>query len=233
IFDPASDYGETKDVPCNNWLHFLQRDGQMHLSVAVRANDAIWGFSGINFFEWSVLQELVANSVGAGVGELTWFVGSMHVYDRHYDVADDILRNNSPRSPYDFGVPNLPLHADIASIDGLLSEFMEIEKQARAGHYLPLGTRLDDPFLSGCAAMLQLYNMLRLDAAREDIVTALAELPASDLRVAAVEYFSRRWGSVFVYDLPLTPPEWEFLAHHFLSVGQLRAHREVSMAHPA
>ncbi|MGL5808389.1 MAG: thymidylate synthase, partial [Nocardioides sp.] len=46
IFDPASDYGETKDVPCNNWLHFLQRDGQMHLSVAVRANDAIWGFSG-------------------------------------------------------------------------------------------------------------------------------------------------------------------------------------------
>lgn len=54
IFDPALDNVETLDVPCNNWLHFLQRDGILALNVSVRANDAIWGFSGINVFEWSV-----------------------------------------------------------------------------------------------------------------------------------------------------------------------------------
>ncbi len=223
IFDPAGDYGDTKDVPCNNWLHFLQRDNLMHLSVAVRANDAIWGFSGINFFEWSVLQELIANSAGSErVGELNWFVGSMHVYQRHYAVAEKILRNSCPRSPYDFGVPTLPLRADISTMDEQLAGLMELERQSRLGNYPEAVARLQDPFLAGCASMLQVYNMLLNGSDRKQIVAAIAALPPSDLRVAAVEYLSRKWGSLFTYELPLTTQEWSFLEHHFMSAGRLR-----------
>jgi len=29
LFDPAKDFTETLDVPCNNWLHFLVRHGRL------------------------------------------------------------------------------------------------------------------------------------------------------------------------------------------------------------
>lgn len=52
IFDPAIDYQSSKDIPCNNWLDWLVRGGKLHLGIALRSNDAVWGFSGINSFEW-------------------------------------------------------------------------------------------------------------------------------------------------------------------------------------
>ena len=62
IYDPAADTGGGLDVPCNNWLHFLVRDGVVQLHVATRSNDIMWGWSGINAFEWSVLVQVVANA---------------------------------------------------------------------------------------------------------------------------------------------------------------------------
>lgn len=87
IWDPASDYGETKDVPCNNWLHFLSRGGKLDLHVAIRSNDLVWGWSGINQFEWSVLLEVVAYYTGLQVGRIHYAVSSLHMYDRHWDKA--------------------------------------------------------------------------------------------------------------------------------------------------
>ena len=55
IFDPARDFVESLDIPCNNWLSWLIRDGKLHLNVAVRSNDAMWVCSSLNAFEWSVL----------------------------------------------------------------------------------------------------------------------------------------------------------------------------------
>jgi len=40
------------------------RDGKLHMNVIVRDNDAVWGFSEINSFEWSVLQEMMAYWTG-------------------------------------------------------------------------------------------------------------------------------------------------------------------------
>src|SRR5579884_2635761 len=51
-FDPAVDFIDSKDIPCNNWIHWLVRDNHLHMNVAVRSNDIMWGFSGINAFEW-------------------------------------------------------------------------------------------------------------------------------------------------------------------------------------
>jgi thymidylate synthase len=61
IFDPSVDYQDSLDVPCTNWLHFTVRDNKLDLSIAVRSNDIMWGFSGINTFEWSVVQEMMAH----------------------------------------------------------------------------------------------------------------------------------------------------------------------------
>src|SRR5260370_32779014 len=50
IFDPAVDFIDSKDIPCNNWIHWLVRDDRLHINVPVRSNDLICGFSCLNSF---------------------------------------------------------------------------------------------------------------------------------------------------------------------------------------
>lgn len=232
IFDPASDYGDSKDVPCNNWLHFLRRGDSLNLSVAVRANDAIWGFSGINFFEWSVLQEIIAVSVGARPGDLNWFVGSMHVYERHYATAERIRRNTAPVSPYHYGVPSLAITTTVDELDRQLDSVLKAERLARDGEYVPRVAGLTDPFFAACTRMLQIYNMVRNDEPVEALLDALAGLPPSDFRVAAIEYLARKRGADFSYELPLLAQERAFLEHHFKAEAALAEHRADEPAAP-
>lgn len=90
IYDGTKDFCDSKDIPCNNWLNFQLRDGKLHMNVAVRSNDLIWGCSGINMFEWSVLQHMLAEWLGVEVGTQTWLQGSLHVYERHFDMLDSL-----------------------------------------------------------------------------------------------------------------------------------------------
>lgn len=91
IFDPVVDTAPGKDIPCNNWLHFLIRDNQLHLHVAVRSNDLIWGWSGINYFEWSTLLEVVASLLNVEVGKMHFSISSLHVYEPHWKRARNIM----------------------------------------------------------------------------------------------------------------------------------------------
>lgn len=91
IWDPAQDWVQgSKDYPCNNWLHFIVRDGKLHLNVGVRSNDLIWGFTHVDFFGWAVLQELIANAVGVKPGKIHWNATSLHIYERHFQLVDSI-----------------------------------------------------------------------------------------------------------------------------------------------
>ena len=91
IYDPAVDSAPGKDIPCNNWVHFLARDGKLHAHVAIRSNDAMWGWSGINSFEWSILTQVVAAYAGLMPGTITYDISSLHLYERHYDKAQRII----------------------------------------------------------------------------------------------------------------------------------------------
>ena len=93
IWDPAQDYVDCKDVPCNNWLHFLARDGVLDLHVAIRSNDLVWGWSGINQFEWSVLLEIVAAYTELKPGRIHYSVSSLHIYERHWKMARKLEPN--------------------------------------------------------------------------------------------------------------------------------------------
>lgn len=91
IYDPAADSVPGKDIPCNNWVHFLARGGKLHAHVAIRSNDVMWGWSGINSFEWSVLNQVVAAYAGLLPGSITYDISSLHLYERHYDKAQRIV----------------------------------------------------------------------------------------------------------------------------------------------
>lgn len=84
IYDAEVDSQPGKDIPCNDFITFQSRLGVLNMHVFVRSNDLVWGWSGINAFEWSVLQEVVAGILGIGVGNLTFSISSLHLYDRHW-----------------------------------------------------------------------------------------------------------------------------------------------------
>lgn len=92
IFDPAVDFQTTKDVPCNNWISFAIRNGKLHTHVAVRSNDAFWGLSGINAFEWTFLSQVVAFLTATEPGSLTFSTTSLHLYEHHWDRARKVAR---------------------------------------------------------------------------------------------------------------------------------------------
>lgn len=98
IFDPELDFVQTKDVPCNNWLSFIIRDGKLHTHVAVRSNDAFWGLSGINYFEWTIVGQVLAYLVGVEPGSLTFSTTSLHLYEHHWERAGKIAQESLPGS---------------------------------------------------------------------------------------------------------------------------------------
>lgn len=211
LFDPARDYAETLDVPCNNWLHFLQRDSTLQLNVAVRANDAIWGFSGINVFEWSVLHELMATSLGWEVGRMSWFTGTMHIYERHYEMAKRIVRHRGFPSVYEFGISPLPMTIELDQLDEVMQAVFTVEELAHAGDREKaknVNESIADPFFSSCATILRIYQAFAQQQDPDAAFKIVNELPVSDLRLAVVEYLSRRLRR---RDVPLLPVELDYL----------------------
>lgn len=136
IFDPSVDFEASKDIPCNNWLHFLNRDGRLNLHVAVRSNDLMWGWSGINAFEWSVLQEIVASCLGVMVGTLTFSISSLHLYEHHWVKAEKIGAEGGVGAYR--GQPmnllrgdGLPGATTLTTWDSLVDDFFNAEKVIR------------------------------------------------------------------------------------------------------
>ncbi|HEY7782734.1 MAG TPA: thymidylate synthase [Ktedonobacterales bacterium] len=196
IFDPAVDYAASRDIPCNNWLQVLIRDGRLHLHVAIRSNDAIWGFSGINTFEWSVLQEMLAVWTGTQVGEVTYFIGSLHLYARHEQRARQMVAAAFPHTLYDFGFGGPRFSTPLDQVDRAVREWFTIEdrlRTARAGDRELVAEidRVPDDLFRTALRMLHLYNRSLNGAPAEEIAGLIEALPVSDFRVAAIEYFTR------------------------------------------
>lgn len=203
IWDPTVDSTPGKDLACNNWLHFLARRGKINLLVGIRSNDAMWGWSGINAFEWSALLEIVAGMIGHEVGTLSFAVGSFHLYDRHWEKARHIARQGGNFMYDDSPRFNATGMDDMTSFDYCADEWFRIEEEIRTGLDPRLAVEsFPEPMLQSWLRVLQWYwtgdvsylqplRHTRLYAACQvgtkpagepQPVSALAEPPERDLR---------------------------------------------------
>lgn len=80
LFESGDIINRKKDVPCTCTLHFLLRKNRLHAVVNVRSNDAFKGLPH-DIFAFTMLQEIIARSVGVDIGEYIHQVGSLHLYD--------------------------------------------------------------------------------------------------------------------------------------------------------
>lgn len=93
LWNPALEcvVDKTKDFPCSNWVHFMIRDGRLNCTVVMRSNDVVWGWSSINVYEFTVLQEVIAGCLGIPVGKYTHLSDSFHIYDKYYEKMGEFI----------------------------------------------------------------------------------------------------------------------------------------------
>jgi thymidylate synthase len=73
----------------------------------MRSNDLIWGVP-YDVFVFTFLQELAAMELQVGLGTYHHFAGSLHIYDRHFNLVDEILSNNDDYALDITPMPELP-----------------------------------------------------------------------------------------------------------------------------
>jgi thymidylate synthase len=108
IIDAEDVASKEPAIPCTNTLQFLVRADRLHLVVSMRSNDAYLGFPH-DVFAFTMLQELVARTLGVELGTYIHTVGSFHLYDHHVEGTKDYLRegfqNIIPMTPMPMGDP--------------------------------------------------------------------------------------------------------------------------------
>jgi|ERR1051326_831620 thymidylate synthase len=192
LFDPARDFVNSRDIPCNNWLSWIARDGKLHLSVAIRSNDAMWGFSGINAFEWSIVQEMMAYWTGFDVGNATYFATSFHLYDYHFQRAEQIGEGFHGLTPYDFGIGRTAFQTHWSDFPAKLNRWFSLEEKIRlnADGSLFVHGHTGDPLLDSGLALVHVYWAHKRWGV-DRLATELAILPSEDYVAAIYEQLGR------------------------------------------
>lgn len=192
LFDPALDFQPSKDIPCNNWLGWIIRDNQLHMSAALRSNDVWWGFSGVNAFEWSILHELLAFWVGADVGRANYLAMSFHMYERHFDRSVKAVNDFHWLSPYDFGIQRTAFATPWEAFQGKLDRWFELERQISEQPEVQLGGfgEVGDPLLDSGLTIVHVAQAYK-QWGEKRLARELAALPASDYVVALYERYAR------------------------------------------
>ena len=86
-----------KDVPCTLSLQFFLRNDKVHMVVSMRSSDLILGIA-YDVPAFTLFQELLANQLSRrlnkhiDVGEYTHVSNSLHIYEKHFEMVEDILK---------------------------------------------------------------------------------------------------------------------------------------------
>ena len=97
IHVPSDRHAGNKDVPCTFTLQWFIRENRLHLIVNMRSNDIILGFTN-DVFQFTMLQEAMMLELrkvhpDLQLGFYYHNAGSMHIYDRHFEMAKGIIAN--------------------------------------------------------------------------------------------------------------------------------------------
>lgn len=83
------------DMPCTTSVEFRIRNGKLKAHFVMRSQDAVYGM-GNDLPTFSLLQEVVATMLEVPMGELSVTAGSFHVYDRHFEMVDQMAEYECP-----------------------------------------------------------------------------------------------------------------------------------------
>lgn len=89
------------DFVCTNAVQYMIRDGALQVVVQMRSNDVVYGYR--NDYAWQkYVQNKLVYDYNCGTkkadkivaGDITWQVGSLHVYERHYSLIEKYIQDS-------------------------------------------------------------------------------------------------------------------------------------------
>jgi len=73
------------DFMCTNAVQYMIRDGELEAVVQMRSNDVVFGYK--NDYAWQKhVLDMLANQLNVKSGKIYWNAGSLHVYERHFNL---------------------------------------------------------------------------------------------------------------------------------------------------
>lgn len=137
--------------PCTCTLQFLVRQSAVDLIVYMRSNDAHTGLPH-DLFAFTMLQELMARSIGLDVGEYTHMVGSLHLYQRDQETACLYVGEGwHVEDP----MPPMPIGDPWDQVQGLLKE----ERELRQGELVSDVEHASIGYWADLAALLRIFAL--------------------------------------------------------------------------
>jgi thymidylate synthase len=102
---------ENVDTVCTYAINFTIENNKLHMTVMMRSNDVIFGFTNDAFCFWNLYQfvyQVLNHYMGGNLleGTYTHMANSMHVYERHYKMINKII-NDSVEGYTPIDVPRL------------------------------------------------------------------------------------------------------------------------------
>jgi thymidylate synthase len=180
LFDPVYDCANSKDVCCTATIHFLIRYNRLEMTIDMRSVDIINGFASNNFFEWSIMHEILAYWLGAEVGTLNFFANSLHIYDRDNQNAREIIEHQDIRSIYETTQLNYFRYGTkFIEFDQKLDIFFKLELQIRNTGSAPIYV-LEDKLMEASLIILQIFQSLKDESKKANIASLLKKLTISD-----------------------------------------------------
>ena len=79
------------DFVCTNAVQYVIRKEKLHAIVQMRSIDVVFGFRNDLAWQQEVLRRLAAD-LEVETGDITWQVGSLHVYERHFYLIDHYMK---------------------------------------------------------------------------------------------------------------------------------------------
>jgi thymidylate synthase len=104
---PADSIDATLDVPCTLALQFFIRNNKLHQVATMRSSDIIFGIA-YDVPAFTIFQEILAGELGVDVGSYTHVSNSLHIYERHFDMAARILKRENVESSMAWSYRHLP-----------------------------------------------------------------------------------------------------------------------------
>jgi thymidylate synthase len=73
------------DFICTNVVQYMICDGKLNVIVQMRSNDVVFGYR--NDYAWQkYVADMMCHELKVDLGKIYWNVGSLHVYERHFNL---------------------------------------------------------------------------------------------------------------------------------------------------
>lgn len=166
LFNAEDLNSDFRDVPCTCTLQFLLRDGKLNMLTHMRSNDAFIGLPH-DVFCFTMLQEIIARTLGAEMGFYKHAVGSLHLYESQVENVEQYKEEGWQKPT---SMPEMPEGSPWSSIDSLLN----IARRIRNSDTEDLNLEALDIYWRDLANLLLLFHATRKSTKNAEIAEAAA-----------------------------------------------------------